>query len=316
MDVKKALVTGAAGFIGRHFATHLMGLGYDVTEVDIRSGGLPSVIVEDLHAFLRKDHRVYDVVVHAAYHVGGRATIDGNPSVMAKNVELDAAVFDWAVRTGQRQLLYFSSSAIYPVELQSGKLRNHGLEFFALDEEHACIDLPLLPDARYGWAKLTGEKLAQAAREQGLRVSVVRPFSGYGSDQSRDYPFPSFIWRAIHRQDPFEIWGSELQSRDWVHVDDIVKACTKILEADALAHPEKCSTVNIGTGVRTTMLELAQLICDEVGYSPKIEVLRDKPLGVMERVADPSLLYTYYPPKITLRQGIAHAVYATQNGLQ
>lgn len=309
MTKKTALVTGAAGFIGRHFAHYLDAyLGWTVTGIDLVDG--PEVVeTYDVIDFIDSDptHQ-YDLVVHAAYHVGGRATIDGNPSVLAKNLQLDAVVFDWAVRTGQKHLLYFSSSAVYPVELQTGKLRNYGENFFALAEEHACVDLPLLPDARYGWAKLTGEKLAQAAREQGLRVTVVRPFSGYGWDQSTDYPFPSFIQRALRREDPFVIWGSEHQSRDWIHVDDIVRASMEIVNYDRGQVPTKGATVNLGSGDRVTMLELAQKICGAVGYSPEFEVLRDKPLGVMERVADASLLRTYYSPVVKLDQGIAEAI--------
>jgi nucleoside-diphosphate-sugar epimerase len=304
---RRALVTGSRGFIGRHFVEYLsQSLGYEVYAFDVQPspGGEDRDANEFFHSEDAVAHIQYDLVVHAAYHVGGRVAIDGNPSVLALNLALDANMFDWAVRTRQRHVLYFSSSAVYPVELQTGKA---GADRpFLLNESHACIDLPLLPDARYGWAKLTGEKLAQAAREQGLNVTVVRPFSGYGADQSDDYPFPSLIRRALRREDPFTIWGSECQVRDWIHIDDVVRGAMAAVEEDETTGMN--TTVNLGTGIGTSMLDLTTRICGEVGYAPDIEVLRDKPLGVMERVADPTLLNTIYYPRIQLGDGIAEAL--------
>lgn len=304
---KTALITGAAGFIGRHFARYLrQALGYNVTGVDLVDHdevAWHGDLIEFLDDIGDQSHR-HDLVVHAAYHVGGRVTIDGNPSVLAKNLMLDAAVFEWAVRTRQRHLLYFSSSAVYPVELQTGKA-GRARPFF-LAESHACVDLPLLPDARYGWAKLTGEKLAEAAREQGLNVTVVRPFSGYGPGQSLDYPFPSLVRRALNREDPFTIWGSERQVRDWIHIDDVVRGAMAVIEEDETV--SKNTTVNLGTGIGTSMLQLAERLCASVGYYPDVEVLHDKPLGVMERVADPALLNTIYYPRVQLGDGIAEAI--------
>lgn len=310
--MKTALVTGAAGFIGRHFAHYLYAsLGYNVTGIDLVDGEYVTETYDTLDFLDSLDegcHR-YDLVVHAAYHVGGRVTIDGNPSVLAKNLMLDAAMFEWAVRTRQKHVLYFSSSAIYPVELQTGKA-GYERPFF-LSESHACVDLPLLPDARYGWAKLTGEKLAEAAREQGLNVTVVRPFSGYGADQSLDYPFPSLVGRGFRREDPFVIWGSEHQVRDWIHISDVVRGAMAVVEEDETI--ARNTTVNLGTGIGTSMLELAEKICDMVGYSPEIQVLRDKPLGVMERVADTTLLNTIYYPRITVADGIVEALDKMEN---
>jgi len=307
VDVKTALVTGAAGFIGHHFSEYLKSaLGWSVTGIDLREGEHVDETYDMLDFIDSLDdncHR-HDLVVHAAYHVGGRATIDGNPSVLAKNLMLDAALFEWAVRTRQKHVLYFSSSAVYPIELQTGKAGSE--RPFLLTEQHACIDLPLLPDARYGWAKLTGEKLAEAARDQGLNVTVVRPFSGYGWDQDDDYPFPSLVKRALRREDPFVIWGSERQVRDWIHVDDIVRGSMMIVDEDETLTSN--TTANLGTGVGTSMLELAQRICAQVGYSPEIKVLRDKPLGVMERVADPTYLNSIYYPRVQLSDGIAEAL--------
>jgi nucleoside-diphosphate-sugar epimerase len=298
---KEALVTGSQGFIGRYFAKYLSEeLGYTVYAFDNK----PSIGGEsrDANEFFRSESTVanirYDLVVHAAYHVGGRAAIDGNPSVLALNLALDANMFDWAVRTKQKHVLYFSSSAVYPVELQTGKIRKTTVR---LAEDHACIDLPLLPDARYGWAKLTGEKLAEAAREQGLTVTVVRPFSGYAWNQSMDYPFPSIVKRVMDRESPVDVWGSGLQVRDWIHVSDVVAGAMAMVEADV-------HTVNLGTGIGTSMSTLIRMAMREAGHEGEIRPLRNKPDGVMERVADVSRMEKYYKPRILIEDGIREAV--------
>lgn len=298
---KTALVTGATGFIGRHFTRYLRDtLGYQVDAIDlVKSDG---VGVMNANTLFRTDtgEVSYDLVIHAAYHVGGRATIDGNPSVLALNLALDANMFDWAVRTGQRKVLYFSSSAVYPVELQTGKVGPR--QPFRLKEDHACTHLPLLPDARYGWAKLTGEKLAQAARDQGLDVTVVRPFSGYGPDQSLDYPFPSLIRRVLESNLTVDVWGSGDQVRDWIHVEDVVRGAMAAVEKDDV------HVTNLGTGVGTSMRQVLSMVMETTGYHAKINPLRDKPEGVMERVCDATYMRTFYTPRISLEAGIREAV--------
>lgn len=296
---KTALVTGASGFVGRHFARYLREtLGYRVDTRDVvPSPGVTTIDAND--TFRMTQYIAYDLVVHAAYHVGGRATIDGNPSVLALNLALDANMFDWAVRTKQKHVLYFSSSAVYPVELQTGRILETG--HFRLKEEHACPHVPILPDARYGWAKLTGEKLAQAAREQGLAVTVVRPFSGYGADQSEDYPFPALLRRVMGEENPVTVWGSGDQVRDWIHISDVVRGALAAVDAGV-------DVVNLGTGIGTSMADLLRLMMKATGYQAPILPLRDKPGGVMERVADVSRMHTFFTPRMDVYSGICEAV--------
>lgn len=297
---RKALITGASGFIGRHMHDYLRSLGYDVFALDLVQ--TPDVAAWDALDFFSagpeepRSHDRYDLVVHAAYHVGGRAVIDGNPSVFALNLELDAAMFEWAVRTRQRHVLYFSSSAVYPVELQTGKVGP--TRPFLLNEHHASPYVPLLPDARYGWAKLTGEKLAHAAREQDLPVTIVRPFSGYGPDQSSSYPFPAIMERVRQGLDPVDVWGSGDQMRDWIHVSDVVRGAVEAVHEDV-------GLVNLGTGRGTTMRELIELAQQFTGNHGEIRPLRDMPDGVMERVSDPSAMHAFFIPRVSLEEGIA-----------
>jgi nucleoside-diphosphate-sugar epimerase len=158
------------------------------------------------------------------------------------------------------------------------------------------------PDQTYGWAKITGEMLAAHVNAAGIPVHVFRPFSGYGADQSPDYPCRAFLDRARRREDPFVIWGDGRQTRDFIHIDDIVAAVFAAIEQDVRG------PVNLCTGIPTSFTELATLVTEAVGYAPAFEYLRDKPTGVQYRVGSPSLMRSFYEPKISLEQGIRMAL--------
>lgn len=295
MRRQRILITGSEGFIGRHFDARL-GLENYVDRIDKVLGTTCQNFFEsrffDAH---------YDLVIHCAAMVGGRAKIDGDPLAIAENLAIDSDFFRWVIRHKIPRVVYFSSSAAYPVAYQDldrkWKLREDDIH---LDPQAGGIGIP---DQTYGWAKLTGELLAQHAESAGTRVHVFRPFSGYGEDQSLDYPFPSFIDRAKRRCSPFDIWGDGLQTRDFIHVDDIVGAVLAMVEEDVHG------PVNLGTGRPTSFLELSKLVTTCAGYDPEIRLLREKPVGVHYRVADPSTMLDFYTPKVSLEEGIARAIF-------
>lgn len=294
----RVLITGHRGFVGRHLHRAFEERGDTVHGIDIRDG-------HDALDFFRTipEHR-YDLAVHCAAVIGGRAGIDGTPLAVATNLALDAWFFRWLQQYRIPRAVYFSSSAAYPVDLQSDYARPHALrERDIATGARANIGRP---DATYGWAKLSGEILAEHARAAGCRVLVARPFSGYGSDQSCDYPFPSFIRRAALREDPFEIWGDGRQVRDWVHIDDVIGATLALLDAD------DDGPVNIGTGRAVAFDDLAQLVIEAVGdgYRPEIKHLPGQPTGVAYRVADPARLHQHYRPQVSLEEGIRRALAA------
>lgn len=338
----KALVTGSAGFVGRYMCAELEARGYDVDRIDLRDtphkiteqffGEEKFLVTSDAVKFFRYDQSRYDLVVHCAYHVGGRSMIDGVPSVLSANVELDAALFRWAERTEPGRVIYFSSSAAYPTYVQDKDTYDayvavsqtaHGLDREAVNR---CMQLPedsitldcryrVQPDSRYGWAKLNGEMLAAAYREIGGAVTVVRPFSGYAHDQSDDYPFPSIVKRAA--QGDLTVWGPPGQTRDWIHITDVVKG------ALAVADSGTADPVNLCTGIGTEMGHLANEIYRQVFVRdpraaramcpvyPEVEYLMDKPTGVFYRVGDPSRMLQYYTPQVTLEEGIRQALSAS-----
>lgn len=287
----KVLITGASGFVGRHFVRALD--GHDLTMVDVVTG-------TDARDFFRLNYTRFDLVIHLAAVVGGRAQIEGAPLSLAVDLAIDADMFTWALRTRPRRVVYFSSSAAYPIDLQNDLAHPHALREPDLKLSGNIGN----PDMTYGWAKLTGEQLAQHAENEGLRVHVLRPFSGYGEDQDLAYPFPAFIRRAATRQDPFTIWGDGDQVRDWIHIDDIVNATLTAVEEDVPG------PVNLCTGRDTSFNELARLVCEQAGYEPTLKHVLDAPQGVAYRVGDPAKLNTVYTPKVALEDGIARALAA------
>lgn len=288
----KILITGSNGFIGRHFRRALED-EHDLVLIDKAT----NYTAQSYFNNIMSDYP-FDLVIHCAAMVGGRAKIDGDPLAIAENLAIDSDMFRWVIRRKIPRVVYFSSSAAYPVHMQERGWT------WKLDE--GCISRSAKwvsrPDQTYGWAKLTGELLAEHAEAAGSRVHVFRPFSGYGEDQALDYPFPSFIDRAKRRADPFEIWGDGTQTRDFIHVDDIVGAVLKAIEEDVPG------AVNLGWGRATSFNDLATLVTEAAGYTPEIRHLKDKPIGCHYRVCNPEKMLQFYTPKVTLEEGIERAL--------
>jgi GDP-L-fucose synthase len=322
MSNQKALVTGGCGFVGRHMVKKLLSQDYQVTVVDNLSTGIepelwpahlriPENKSQDF-AFFNADFRSYvrhaapdfDLICHLAAVVGGRMTIDGDPLAVATDLAIDADLFNWVVGPIRpRKLLYFSSSAAYPIALQSAEVNR------PLSEDLISFGSSIgVPDMTYGWSKLTGEFLAGfAVRKYGLDVAIYRPFSGYGEDQDFTYPFPSIVRRVAQRESPVVVWGSGEQLRDFIYIDDAIEAALiakdKITSGDAL---------NLGSGVGTSFRRLAEITCEVLGYHAPVVNDPSKPEGVFARVGDCQRMLSYYQPKVTLKEGIERT-YEYQN---
>jgi len=275
-----------------------MSRGYEVTGVDtqrpLREGDTHILHYKSLKTFLGFSTSRYDLVVHCAYEVGGRTHIDGKNLALAHNLEMDALLFDWAVRTEQKAVLYFSSCAAYPALIQDDP------RWGPASEQNG----PGQPFDNYGWAKQTGERLGISASQLGLRVHTVRPFSGYGRDQSLDYPFPSIVRRA--REGDLSVWGPPGQFRDWIHISDVVAGSLAVYEADYR------SPVNLCTGRATEFGEFARMAW-ELSHAtadkiPDVVYEPDKPTGSLYRVGDPTLMNSMYTAKVSLEEGICEAL--------
>ena len=301
MSAPLALVTGSAGFVGRHMSAALTARGYDVVGVDIRTGF-------DCRTFFQMDARSFDLVVHCAAVVGGRTMIDGEPlRLAAEDLSIDAELFRWALRTRPKRMVLFSSSAAYPVALQTEdrapyRLRESAIDNLTVFGARGAVGLP---DATYGWVKLTLERLAAEANAEGIRTHVFRPFSGYGSDQDDSYPFPAIMRRALDHPDgvPFRVWGDPNSTRDWVHVDDVVNCVFAHIKADVIG------PVNICTGEAISFKYLANAALLAAGkHAEHIVGDTTKPMGVFHRVGDPTLMREVYTPEVTIEAGIVRAM--------
>lgn len=281
----KILVLGNEGFVGSNLQAYLEDRGHYVIGWDIK-GGL------DVRGILPQIDERFDMVFHAAAVVGGRETIDYAPLKVAYDFGLDSDVIQFCARTKPDRVVLISSSAAYPVSLQTRESHR------ALSEDDISLADLKTPDAIYGMTKVVLEMQAEKLRDLGVAVTVVRPFSGYGSRQDREYPVPSFLDRAIRHDVPFVVWSDGTATRDFLYVDDLVHQMVTL----AMTGVE--GPVNLGTGLGTSFNELATMVCEEMGYKPILCHLKDKPEGVYYRVADVSIINRIAPAKISLREGI------------
>lgn len=296
----RILISGAAGFLGRRFAEHYDTEDNRLTLIDnlqspyARAYGTTwgQFFIQDIREFIRYGYakgKVYDLFFHFAAPVGGREKIEGDPLFNAESLEIDSAVFRWAV-SRVNLMVYPSSSAVYPTWMQNAPIYDPLEERdFTVDN----LDSWGVPDEMYGFTKLAGEVLAAKAAPYGLNTLVLRPFSGYGEGQSYEYPFPSIIRRVVSGDDPVVVWGSGEQSRDFIHVEDIIRITGRIIDKGISGY----NPVNLATGIGTTFNELLALaleqeigpvIRDDYPEYPEIQHLLDKPVGVRYRVGDPT----------------------------
>jgi UDP-glucose 4-epimerase len=331
------LVSGACGFVGRNMVKRLLKISNDkIFMVDDLSVGIhPSEWLESFTCkkykdieIIGKDERLlfwkgdfrnllfymrqntryiqkkYDIefnrfadVFHFAAIVGGRAKIEGDPMAVALDLSIDAEFFYWVCRHKPERVLYPSSSAAYPVDLQSPHTA------VALKESDIDFTSNLgTPDMTYGWSKLTGEFLAQiAAKHYNIAVSCIRPFSGYGEDQDLSYPVPAIAARAARKENPFEVWGTGQQGRDFVHIDDVIDFILLLMNK-----VKDGSAYNIGSGRLTTFIDLIKTFTRFAGYSPEIKPLPEKPAGVHSRYADITAVKDTFgwQPAISLEEGM------------
>lgn len=293
--MKKCLVTGGAGFVGRHLIARLLERGDEVHCVDsvvpLTGGFLPEewplfnpYDYENFHWY-HKDCRDFfkqvrdtdfDYAFHLAAMVGGRQMIEDNPLAVAEDLSIDSEYWSWAKETQPGRTACFSSSAAYPVKFQRPG------NYVLLHEEMISFGDDIgMPDMSYGWAKLTCEYLARLAYEKhGLKSCSYRPFSGYGEDQDDHYPFPSICKRAMDNRGASEInvWGSGKQMRDFIHIEDCINGV--LLTIDKIDNGD---AVNLSTGEYTSFIEFARKAAGICGYSPKVTGTSDTPEGVFAR---------------------------------
>lgn len=292
-DNQKVLVTGGASFIGSTLVNALLKRGANAIRVvdDLSSGHLENIQghvdagrVEFIHADLRGTgvaERAVDgmnLVFHLAADHGGRGYVDLHQAACATNLMLDGLIFRAAHRAGVEKVVYASSGCVYPNYIQ-----NDPNEILYLTEDKAGP--PYDADNMYGWAKLMGEMTLRAYyKDWGMKAASCRYFTVYGPGGVENHAVIAMIARAFVKQDPFVIWGSGEQIRNWTYIDDIVSGT--ILAAEKI---DDGTAVNLGTMERTRVIDAAREVLRSMGHNVKIEPHPEMPTGPYNRVADNSL---------------------------
>jgi len=241
-----------------------------------------------------------DVVVVAAAKVGGiKANNEYPVEFLLENLRIQNNIIRSAFEAGVRKLLFLGSSCIYP------KFAPQPIP------ETALLTGPLEPtNEAYAIAKIAGIKLCQAyAREYGATFISVMSTNLYGPNDSFDletsHVLPALLRKAhdakTRNENKLIVWGTGKPRREFLHVDDLASACLLLLEK--YDSPE---IVNIGCGEDITVRELAELICDVVGFNGELVWDATKPDGTPRKLLDITKIRALsWQPTIPLRQGIA-----------
>ncbi len=304
-----ALVTGGASFIGSTLVDALLARDAKVRIIDNLSSGLRTNVQEGRVEFLegdlldvdqtRRAMAGIDVVFHLAADHGGRGYVDLHNVECSTNLLLDAQVFREAAAAGVRKVVFASSGCVYPNFIQ-----NDVREELYLTEDR--VGPPYDADNMYGWAKLMAEMSLQHYCERGLLEGVsCRYFTVYGPRGKEDHAVMAMIARALIGQDPFEVWGTGEQLRNWTYVDDIVEGTIRCAEriADGTA-------VNLGTMERTRVADAARWVLECMGRDVPLRFLPDMPTGPYNRIASNRLAKQRldWEPAVPFREGVVKTV--------
>lgn len=312
-EYRRVLVTGGASFIGSHLVDRLVAKGVEVRVVDDLSSGktenIQKHLTEGTIEFVQADLREpgvartvvagMDVVFHLAADHGGRGYVDTHQAGPASNLFLDGLVFWEALEAGVEKVVFSSSGCVYPNYLQGDPQR----EIYLTED---LTKPPYDADNMYGWAKLMGELTLQAYHEEfGLKGASCRYFTVYGPRAKEDHAVMAMIARAFVRQDPFEVWGTGEQIRNWTYVDDIVEGT--VLAAEKI---DDGTAINLGTIERTRVLDAVTMVQEMTGHEAEIVTRPAMPTGPLNRVADNSLAGRLlgWQPAVSFREGLRRTI--------
>jgi GDP-L-fucose synthase len=242
------------------------------------------------------------VVVDAAARVGGIVANHEQPvEFLLQNVTIQNNLIEAAADFGTRKLLFLGSSCIYPKmapqPIAEGSLLTGPLE---------------TTNEAYAVAKIAGIKLCQAyARQEGKNFISAMPTNLYGPNDNFDlhssHVLPALIRKTHEAKERGEnklvVWGTGMPRREFLHVNDLADASLFLLE-----HYDSPEIINIGCGEDVTIRELAEIVCEELGFQGSLAFDTTKPDGTPRKLLDVSLLFGKgWRPKIFLREGIRDA---------
>ena len=254
--------------------------------------------------FVRRVMRGQDVVFHLAAAHGGRGYIESHPAECCSNMVLDQLALRVAYEEGVERFCFASSACVYPRNLQQAEGSN-----YLLQEEDAdpFVQDRAFADLEYGWAKLMGEMALRAYhRQYGMKTSAARIFTAYGPRENETHAIIALIAKAFVRRDPYPIWGSGKQDRNFTYVQDIVDGILRVSEM-----VEDGSAINIGRDDRITIQQAADLVFEIMSWRPKvIDYDLSRPVGVASRAADLSHAREVlsWEPQVSYRDGLARTI--------
>ena len=292
----KVYVAGHRGLVGsaiwRHLEQrgHTQLLGRSSDQLDLRDRSAVEAFFADQRP---------EVVILAAAKVGGIMANSTHPAeFISDNLLIQTNVLDMAHRYGAGRLLFLGSSCIYPKQAPQ-PIR-----------EDALLTGPLEPtNDAYAIAKIAGVLHVQALRRQyGASFISAMPTNLYGPgdnfDLATSHVLPALI-RRFHEAKAggapqVVLWGSGEPLREFLHVDDLARACVVLLERYDEPEP-----INVGVGRDLTIADLARTVSEVVGYQGELRWDRTKPDGTYRKVLDTSRINALgWQPSIDLSDGI------------
>ena len=310
---KRVLVTGGTSFIGSSLVDALVSRGATVRVVDDLSTGryeyISRLVESGSVEFIKGDLldseiatrsvRGIEYLFHLAAIHGGRGYVDLHNVECSMNLILDGQLFREAVKAHVEKIIFASSGCVYPNHLQSDPAK----EVYLTED---LVGPPYDADNMYGWAKLMGELTLRHFVKQGLlKAASCRYFTVYGPRGKEDHAVIAMIARAFIQQNPFEVWGTGEQIRNWTYIDDIVEGT--MLAAEGI---DDGTAVNLGTMERIRVVDAAAMILRRMGVEVPLKFLPDMPTGPYNRVAANRLAKELigWEPRIPFREGIVKTI--------
>jgi GDP-L-fucose synthase len=305
---KKVLVTGGSGFVGTHFVKALINQGARVRiPVHKRAPLVEHDSIEKVSVDLnnlkdcRKVCEGIDYVFHAAGAVAAAGITVTNPmSAIATNLVLTVRILEAAWGCGVKRILIFSSgTTAYPAV------------GYPITEDEMWNAPPHQIYFGYGWMRRYLELLGEfTAFKSNMGVAICRPTAVYGRhddfDPRTSHVIPALIRRATEKENPFVVWGSGKEIRDFLHITDLVDGCLLLMEKHAI-----CDPVNIGYGKTVTIKEIVEIILKATGHdSAKIEFDASKPTTIPVRMVDTRKASRIlgFEPSVSLEDGLDDTV--------
>jgi len=301
---KKIYIAGHTGMVGSAITNGLKNHGYKNFLLK-NYPGLDLIRQEDVEKFFEAEKP--EVVIVAAAKVGG---ILANNTYRAEfiydNLMIEANIIHNSYKAGVEKLIFLGSSGIYP------KLAPQPLK-----EEYLLSDYLEFTNEPYAIAKIAGIKLCENYyRQYGCNFYSVMPTNMYGPNDNFDlhtsHVLPAFIRKFHEAMEKNEkeviIWGSGKPLREFLFVEDLADAILFLMEkVDAKElYKNGISHLNIGTGKDLTILELAKLVAEIIGFKGKIVHDSSKPDGTPRKLLDVSRINSLgWKHRTELQQGIA-----------